>query len=171
MKARPVEVRSLDELPAAFKVARAEADAVVVTDEAVFAGSGGAKRIADAAMASRLPAIGFTDFAKAGGVIGYGVDFPDIWRQSMTFVDKILKGAKPADQPIQQPTRFELVINLKSAKALGLAIPQSLLARADHRVDCSTACRSSTEENCSWLQSGQSRKPASFGSQSTMLGK
>jgi putative tryptophan/tyrosine transport system substrate-binding protein len=135
VKARPVEVRRLDALAAAFKVAGAEADAVVVTDEALFAGQGAAQRIADVAVESRVPAIGFTEFAEAGGLIGYGVDFPDIWRQSMTFVDKILKGAKPADLPIQQPTRFVLIINLKTAKALGLTIPPSLLLRADQVID------------------------------------
>jgi putative ABC transport system substrate-binding protein len=136
VKARPVEVRSLDELPAAFKVAGAEADAVVVTDEALFAGGGAAKRIADVTIETRVPAIGFTQFANAGGLIGYGVDWPDIWRQSMTFLDKILKGAKPGDLPIQQPTRFELILKLKTAKALGLTIPpSSLLARADQVIE------------------------------------
>jgi len=134
VKVRPLEVRSLDELDAAFQVARAQTDAVVVTDEALFAGRGGAKRIADVAMRNRMPTIGFTEFAEAGGLIGYGVDFPDIWRQSMALVDKILKGTKPADLPIQQPTRFELIINLKTAKALGLTIPQTLLVRADHVI-------------------------------------
>jgi putative tryptophan/tyrosine transport system substrate-binding protein len=121
--------------PPPFKVARAQADAVVVTDEALFAGSGAAKRIADIAIESRAPTIGFTEFAEAGGLIGYGVDFPDIWRQSMTFVDKIFKGAKPADLPIEQPTRFELIINLKTAKRLSLTIPPVMLVRADRVIE------------------------------------
>jgi putative ABC transport system substrate-binding protein len=135
VKALPLEVRRLDELNAAFKLGRAQTDAVVVTDEALFAGQGAIKRIADIAVESRVPTIGFTEFAEAGGLIGYGVDFPDTWRQSMALVDKILKGAKPADLPIQQPTRFELIINLKTARALGLTIPQPLLLRADKVIE------------------------------------
>jgi putative ABC transport system substrate-binding protein len=135
VKARPLEVRNLDELEAAFKVARGQTDAIVVTDEVLFAGRGAAKRIADVAVRSRVPTIGFTEFAEEGGLIGYGVDFPETWRRSMVLVDKVLKGTKPADLPIQQPTRFELVINLKTAKALGLTIPPSLLARADQIIE------------------------------------
>jgi ABC-type uncharacterized transport system substrate-binding protein len=86
-------------------------------------------------MRSELPTIGFTAFAEVGGLIGYGVHFPDIWRRSMGLVDKILKGAKPADLPIEQPTKFELVINVKTAKALGLTIPPSLLLRADQVIE------------------------------------
>jgi len=135
VKARPLEVRSLDELDAAFKAARAQADAVVVTDEALFAPRGAARRIANIAMKTRMPTIGFTDFAQVGGLIGYGVDWPDIWRRSMALVDKILKGAKPGDLPIEQPTKFELLINLKTARALGVTIPPSLLARADQVIE------------------------------------
>jgi putative ABC transport system substrate-binding protein len=82
-----------------------------------------------------MPSIGFTEYAEPGGLLGYGVNFLELWRQSMTFVAKILKGVKPADLPIEQPTKFELVINLKTAKALGLAIPSSLLARADQIIE------------------------------------
>ena len=135
VKVRPLEMRRLDELEAAFSAAKAQTEAIVVTDEALFAGRGAEKRIADVAMRGRVPTIGFTAFAEAGGLIGYGVHFPDIWRRSMALVDKILKGAKPADMPIEQPTKFELVINLKTAKALGLTIPPSLLLRADQVIE------------------------------------
>jgi len=73
-------------------------------------------------------------FMAQGGLISYGVDLVDIWRRGAYFVDKILKGAKPADLPVEQPTKFELVINMKTAKTLGLAIPQSLLVRADELI-------------------------------------
>jgi putative ABC transport system substrate-binding protein len=93
-------------------------------------------RIAELAAQSRLPAIySVKDYAEAGGLMTYGVNLGESFRRAATFVDKILKGAKPADLPVEQPTKFELVINLKTAKALGLTIPPSVLARADEVIE------------------------------------
>jgi putative ABC transport system substrate-binding protein len=94
------------------------------------------RQILDLAARQRLPgAYGFREFAEGGGLVYYGADLPAMWRRAAAFVDKILKGTTPADLPIEQPTKFELVINLKTAKTLGLTIPPSLLARADQLIE------------------------------------
>jgi putative ABC transport system substrate-binding protein len=93
------------------------------------------KRIGELAVRHRLPTVhGAREYVEAEGLLSYGTDYPDLFRRAATFVDKILKGAKPADLPMEQPTKFELVINLKTAKALGLTIPQSLLLRTDQVI-------------------------------------
>ena len=107
-------------------------DAVVISEDPMLNANTGA--IADLAAKQRLASIGFREFAEAGGVIGYGVNLLEMWRRAAYFVDRILKGAKPGDLPIERATRFELVINLKTTKALGLTIPQSLLLRADEVI-------------------------------------
>ena len=90
------------------------------------------KRIVELANKNKLPAIyAQKDYVEAGGLMSYGADFDDLFRKSAHYVDKILKGAKPADLPVEQPTKFELVINLKTAKQIGLTIPPNVLVRAD----------------------------------------
>ena len=123
-----------DELHAAFSaMAQQRIDAVVILEDAVFVTN--VRAIADLATKHRLPSAGFPELAQAGGLIGYGVDFPDMYRRAAVFVDKLLKGAKPADIPVEQATKFELLVNLKTAKALGLTIPPSLLQRADQVIE------------------------------------
>ena len=127
------EARRSSDFDSAFSsMAKSRVDVVVVTDDPFF--NANARAIANLAVKKRFPAAGPGEFVGAGGSIGYSVNFPDMFRRAAYFVDKILKGAKPADLPIEQPTKFELVINLKTAKALGLTIPQSLLVRADELI-------------------------------------
>ena len=98
--------------------------------------SANSRRVAELATTNRLPTIyGLRQLVEEGGLMAYGPSVAELVRQAVSYVDKILKGAKPADLPIEQPTKFELVINLKTAKALGLTIPQSVLGRADHVIE------------------------------------
>ena len=86
--------------------------------------------------AEKIPTIfGFREFVDAGGLMSYGANFPDLFSRAADFVDKILRGAKPADMPVQQPVKFDLIVNLKTAKALGLRIPESFLLRADEVIE------------------------------------
>lgn len=129
-----VEVRSPEELDGAFRaVASGRADALVVVPSRLM--NLNAKRIADFALERRLPAVSmWSSFAEAGGLMTYGPNIPAMIRRAATHADKILKGARPGDLPVERPTRFDLVINLKTANALGLTIPQSLLLRADRVI-------------------------------------
>jgi putative ABC transport system substrate-binding protein len=127
-------VRGPGEFESAFAaMAKQRVDAVVVMDDGVLAANVGA--IAKLAAKMRLPSIGLGEFAEAGGLMAYGVNRLESFRRAATFVDKILKGAKPADLPIEQPTRFETVLNLKTAKALGIQFPQSVLGRTDRVIE------------------------------------
>ena len=108
-------------------------DSVVVTEDGEFAAN--FQTIAALALQRKLPSIGAKEYAEAGGLIGYGANILALYRRAAYFVDRILKGAKPADLPVEQPTRFDLVINLKTARALGLTVPPTLLARADEVIE------------------------------------
>jgi putative tryptophan/tyrosine transport system substrate-binding protein len=135
LRLHPLEARDLHEIDSAFsKISRERADAVIVLSDTVLLDS--RTRIADHAVRHRLPTVfGASEFTEAGGLLTYGPSISDGYRRAATYVDKILKGAKPGDLPIGQPTMFELVINLKTAKALGLTIPQSVLLRADQVIE------------------------------------
>jgi putative tryptophan/tyrosine transport system substrate-binding protein len=130
-----VEARGLDALEQAFAAMVTErAQAFVVLGEPVLFNYRG--QIGAMAIRNRLPAISTgREYAEAGLLMSYGVDFRDLFRGSAVFVDKILKGVKPADLPVEQPTKFELVVNLKTAKALGLTVPPTLLATADEVIE------------------------------------
>jgi putative tryptophan/tyrosine transport system substrate-binding protein len=133
MEHQRVEIRGPEELPHAFsEMAKGRIDGIVVIEDGMLIAN--ARQVADLATKHRLPTIGFREYVDAGGLLAYAVNFPAIWRRGGDFIDKILKGAKPNDLPIEQPTKFELVINLKTAKALGLTIPQSVLLRADEVI-------------------------------------
>jgi putative ABC transport system substrate-binding protein len=113
---------------------RARAGALTVLPSNMFFNE--RRRLVDLAAKSRLPAVyTWREFVDAGGLMAYGPNLADFFRHAATYVDKILKGAKPGDLPVEQPTKFELVINLKTAKALGLTIPPSLLRRADQVIE------------------------------------
>jgi ABC-type uncharacterized transport system substrate-binding protein len=124
-------VSTLPGLDDAFATALAQhADAIFVLDDPMFASNAG--RIVDLAAQSRLPAMyGIRQYVDVGGLVSYGPNLLDLSRRAATYVDKILKGAEPGDLPVEQPTNFELVVNLKTAKALGITIPESILLRAN----------------------------------------
>ena len=124
------EARSPSEFEGAISAMTKErVEAVEIADDPMFLGN--LRAIADIVASRRLPSTGAKEFAEAGGLLGYGVNFAETFRRAAYFVDKLLKGAKPNDLPVEQATKFELVINLKTAQTLGLTIPQSLLLRAD----------------------------------------
>jgi putative ABC transport system substrate-binding protein len=117
-----------------FAMARQKAGAVIVAQDAFYIQQG--RQIAELALKYRLPSIsGSREYAESHGLMSYGTNFGDQFRRTAIYVDKILKGAKPADLPVEQPTKFELIINGKTAKALGLKIPQSLLISADKVIE------------------------------------
>ena len=131
----PAEARTAQEIERAFSVmARERAGAVIIAIDAFFIQQG--RQIANLAAKHRLPSMsGSREYVEAGGLMSYGQNLADNFRRAATYVDKILKGAKPGDLPVEQPTTFELFISRKAAKALGITIPQSILVRADKVIE------------------------------------
>jgi putative ABC transport system substrate-binding protein len=131
---RILEARGPNEFEAAFTAMTKErVGGLLVLSDSIF--NSHRTRLADLAARSRLPAIyGIRESVEAGGLMSYGPSFLDFYRQAATYVDRLLKGAKPGDLPVEQPTTFELVVNIKAATALGLTIPQSILVRADEVI-------------------------------------
>jgi putative ABC transport system substrate-binding protein len=119
---------------AAFaQMTKARAEAVALYEDPLFLAQ--AARLAALAERHRLPSIGFTEYAEAGGLLAFGVNFPDVWRRAAGFVDRIFKGAKPSELPMEQPGKFDMVVNLRTAKSLRLTIPTKVLHRADTVIE------------------------------------
>ncbi len=135
LRPRAVGVRRPDELDGAFAtMARERVDALVILPDTIFLTQ--RARLAELAVKSRLPAMaGLREYVDAGGLMAYGASLPDLFRRAALVVAKLLRGAKPADLPIEQPTKFELVVNMKTAKALGITFPPSILIRADQVIE------------------------------------
>ena len=129
-----VEIRRAEDIAPAFEALKGRADALYVMTDALV--STNRVRINTIALAARLPTMhGVRDYVEAGGLMSYGASYSNLFRRAADYVDKILRGAKPADIPVEQPTKFDFVINLTTAKALGLEIPPTLLARADEVIE------------------------------------
>ena len=127
-------IRRAEDIAPAFEALTGRADALYVIGDALVASN--RLRINTLALGARLPTMhSFREFVEAGGLMSYGPNFPDLFRRAAEFVDKILRGTKPGDIPVEQPTKFDLVINLITAKALGLEVPPTLLARADEVIE------------------------------------
>jgi putative ABC transport system substrate-binding protein len=135
VQVQPVEVRGPGDFEGAFSaITQRRANGLFVTEDLIFSVRRG--EIALFALKSRLSTISsFREFAQAGGLMTYGPNGPDMFRRAASFVGKILKGAKPADIPVEEPLRYELVISLSTAKALGLTVPQALVLRADQVIE------------------------------------
>jgi len=130
----PAEIRRAEDIAPAIEALKGRADALYVVTEPIV--NTDRVRLNTLALGARLPTMkGTRDYAEAGGLMAYGVNFRLLWRRAADYVDKILRGAKPADLPVEQPTKFDLFVNLKTAKALGLTIPEAFLLRADELIE------------------------------------
>jgi len=129
-----LEMRSADDIAPAFEGLKGRVEAIYVHANPLA--NTNRTRINDLALGARLPTMhGFREYVESGGLMSYGPNTPDLYRRAGDYVDKILRGAKPADMPVEQPTKFELVVNLKTARALGIDLSPSLLARADEVIE------------------------------------
>ena len=129
-----VEIRRIDDIVPAFEALKGRADALYVCGDPLVVAH--QIRINNLALAARLPTMyGFREHVDTGGLVSYGPNFPHLFRRAADYVDKILRGAKPGELPVEQPTKFELVLNLVTAKALGLEVSSTLLARADEVIE------------------------------------
>jgi putative tryptophan/tyrosine transport system substrate-binding protein len=128
------EIRRTEDISPAFAALKGQAEALYVTADTLV--NNNRIRINTLALDARLPTMyGFRDMVEAGGLMSYGANYSDLFRRTGNYVDKILRGAKPADIPVEQPTKFDLVINVTTAKSLGLTIPESFLLRADEVIE------------------------------------
>lgn len=148
VQTQSLEVRGPGDLDRTFSaMTRGRADGLIVVPDMMFLENRG--RLVELAARSRLPAIyEERELAEAGGLMAYGPDYNNLFRRSAAFVDRILKGARPSDLPVEQPTKFDLFINLRTAKALGLTIPQSLLLRADQLIETPPAAGQPAANPC-----------------------
>ena len=129
-----LEIRRAEDISPAVEALKSRADALYICPDPLT--STHRVRINTLALGTRLPTIsGVREYVEAGGLMSYGPNFPDLFRRAADYVDKILRGANPADIPVEQPTKFDLIINLTTAKALGLEVPPMLLARADEVIE------------------------------------
>ena len=129
-----LEIRGAEDISPALEALKSRVDALYICPDPLT--NTHRVRINTLALSTRLPTIsGVREFVEAGGLMSYGPNFPDLFRRAADFVDKILRGTKPGDIPVEQPTKFDLVINLTTAKALGLDVPPTLLARADEVIE------------------------------------
>jgi putative ABC transport system substrate-binding protein len=134
LEVTPLEIRRAEDIAPAIEALKGRAEALYVQADSLF--NFNRVRINTLAMSARLPTVsGFRELVDAGALMSYGPNLADQFRRTGDYVDKILRGAKPADIPVEQPTRFDLVVNLTTAKALGLDIPPALLARADEVIE------------------------------------
>jgi putative ABC transport system substrate-binding protein len=130
----PLDVRRGEEIESAMATLKGRAQALYVASDALFADN--RKRINSLALEAQLPTMyGFREMVEGGGLISYGPDYLDLFRRAADQVDQVLRGAAPTDMPVEQPTKFELIVNLKTAKAFGLTVPPTLLATADEVIE------------------------------------
>jgi putative tryptophan/tyrosine transport system substrate-binding protein len=130
---RQYDARNPADFDGVISAMKADVGAFVLLDDTVLIDN--APAIGKLALKHDLPSIGFRSFAEADGLLGYGIDFAELWRRAATFVDKTIKGAKPTDLPFERASKFETIVNLKTAKAIGVELPTSVLLRADKVIE------------------------------------